>query len=63
MYAAKCNNGKVEMYPCHGVNAFYYSVQCFQTIIYITYKFSPQLILQKVRKLPVSISAVNPAIT
>ena len=27
MYAAKCNNGKVEMYPCHGVNAFYYSVQ------------------------------------
>ena len=28
MYAAKCNNGKVEMYPCHGVNAFYYSVHC-----------------------------------
>ena len=26
MYVAKCNNGKVEMYPCHGVNAFYYSV-------------------------------------
>ena len=28
MYVAKCNNGKVEMYSCHGVNAFYYSVHC-----------------------------------
>ena len=32
MYAAKCNNGKVEMYPCHGVNAFYYSVHCVPSL-------------------------------